>query len=107
MWKNQTWNAWIQTVEAWGHPQIIIADMNRRIFPEVADLLLKLRQMMDNVLIHRPCPRREVQEGRRFEIIAGDHGFSASFELVLWTDPERYSDLLQTRILVLLLDWSI
>ena len=63
--------------------------------------------MMDNVLIHRPFPRREVQEGRRFEIIAGDHGFSASFELVLWTDPERYSDLLRTQKLVLLLDWSI
>jgi hypothetical protein len=70
-------------------------------------LLLKLRQMMDNVLIHRSCPRREVKEGRRSEIIAGDHGFSASFELVLWTDPERYSDLLRTQKLVLLLDWSI
>ena len=62
---------------------------------EIADLQLlrlKLRQMMDNVLLHRPYPRREVQEGRRFEILAGDHGFSASFELFLWMDPERFGD---------------
>ena len=79
-------------------------------FPEIADLQLlqlKLRQMMDNVLIHRSCQTREVQEGRRFEIIAGDHGFLASFELVLWTDPERYSDLLHYRKLVHMIDWSI
>ena len=62
---------------------------------------------MDNVLIHRSCQTREVQEGRRFEIIAGDHGFLASFELVLWTDPERYSDLLHYRKLVHMIDWSI
>ena len=56
------------------------------------------------VLMHRPFSGREGREGRRFEIIVGDHGFLALLEAVLWTDPERVCDELYTHKSVLLRD---
>jgi hypothetical protein len=40
------------------------------------------------------------------EINAGVHGFSALFEVVLWTDPERVDDWLRTRKSVFLRELS-
>ena len=63
--------------------------------PDFADLqhmALNLHQKMDEVLIHRLYSGRQGWIVLCPEINDGVHGFSALFEAVLWTDPERFDD---------------
>ena len=61
-------------------------------FAELHHLALNLRQKMDEVLIHQLYLGRQGWIVLGPEINAGVHGFSALFEAVLWTDPERFHD---------------
>ena len=68
---------------------------------------MKLRHKMDEVLIHRSDSDRQGWIVLGPEINAGDHGFLAFLEAVLWKDTERVSDWLHTQKSVLLKVWCI